>query len=156
MLGSRPAQTVKELLLSSDESRGFLAILETINEYKAGKGVFPTPICQLFQIHGSKFKPDPSRDGGQASVVCITHRVFLLRIRKDPFNGFFALCIYFFCTIRFSYLFDQIQILLPDVRCVYLLPLFICAAFRLAGTISALRRCASVGSFPLPVGGRMS
>ena len=146
----------KNPLLSANGSRGFHAIRAAPDEYKPEKGVFPAPICQLFQVHGSKFKPDPSGDGGQASVMCITHGVSLLRIRKDPFNGFFALCIYFFCTIRFSYLFDQIQILLPDVRCVYLLPLFICAAFRLAGTISALRRCASVDSFPLPVGGRMS
>ncbi len=46
---------------------------------------------------------------------CITHRVFLFRVCKDPFNGFFALCIKFFSAICFSYLFDQIQILLPDM-----------------------------------------
>ena len=45
------------------------------------------------QIHGSKFKPDPSGDGCQASVMCITRGVFLLRIRKNPFNGLISLCI---------------------------------------------------------------
>ena len=39
-------------------------------------GVLPTPICQLFQIHGSIFKSDPSRDCGQTSVVCIASALF--------------------------------------------------------------------------------
>ena len=64
-IGRAPSQPVKEPLLSLSESRGFLAIWETINENKPENGVFPTPICQLFQVHGSKFKPDPSRDGGK-------------------------------------------------------------------------------------------
>ena len=86
--GNPPApQCVKEPMLSRSESMGF--------PQKSGKqrekGVLPTPICQLFQVHGSEFKPDPSCDGGQASVVCITHRVFLFRVCKDPFNGFFSL-----------------------------------------------------------------
>ena len=54
------------------------------------------------QIHGSKFKPDPSGDGGQASVMCITHGVFLLRIRKDSFNGFFSLRINLLAQVGLS------------------------------------------------------
>lgn len=110
-------QLVKEPLLSCGESGGSVAIWEKISKYQLGNGGPPTPICQLFQIHGSKFKPDPSGDGGQASVVCITHGVFLFCVRKDPLNGLLALCINFFPAICFSYLFDQIQILLPDVGC---------------------------------------
>ena len=55
------------------------------------------------QIHGSKLKPDPSGDGGQASVVCITHGVFLLRIRKNPFNGLISLCINPLAQMVFRY-----------------------------------------------------
>lgn len=35
---------------------------------------FPRPVCKLFQIHGSKFKPHPLRNAGQASHVGIAHR----------------------------------------------------------------------------------
>ena len=82
------SQPVKEPLLSFAESRGSHVIQEAMNGYKPEKGDFPTLICQPFQVHGRKFKPDPLRDGGQAPVVGITHGVFLLRIRKDPLNGF--------------------------------------------------------------------
>ena len=85
-------------------------------------------------------------------MVCIPHRVFLFRVRKNPFNGFFALRIKPFRTLRFPYLLHQIQILLPDMCGVYLLPLFICTAFCFARAASALRRCAAVRSFALPVG----
>ena len=107
-------------------------------EKASEKGVLPTPICQLFQVHGSEFKPDPSCDGGQASVVCITHRVFLLRVCKDPFNGFFALRINLLRTFRFAYLFNRIQILLPDMCGVYLLPFFIRTTF---SSLTSLRSC---------------
>ena len=97
-------QSVKEPLFSSDENRGFGVFRHKNKQYLRKNGVVPTPICQFFQIHGSIFKPDPSCDCGQASVVCITHRVFLFRIRKYSLNRFFALCINLFRTIRFSYL----------------------------------------------------
>ena len=144
-------QTVKEPMHSSRESMGFRCRLEKYRENEGETRVIPTPDCQLFEVHGSKFKPDPSCDGSQTSVMCITHRVFLLCIRKDPFNRFLALCINFFRTLCFSYLFNQIQILLPDVRCVYLLPLFICSAFRFARAVPALFRYAAIGPFPFPV-----
>ena len=104
---------------------GFPRKLGKQGEKASENGVLPTPICQLFQVHGSQFKPDPSCDGGQASVVCIPHRVFLLRVRKNPFNRLLALRIKLFRTLRFPYLLHQIQILLPDMCGVYLLPLFI-------------------------------
>ena len=65
---------------------------------------FQLHTASFFEIHGSKFKPDPSCDGNQASVVRITHRVSFLRVRKDPFDRFLALCVNLFRTIRFSYL----------------------------------------------------
>ena len=102
---SMNAQSVKEPVLSLGEGAGFYVFLGKNKPNCGEKGVVPTPICQLFQIHGSIFKPDPSRDCGQTSVVCITHGVFLFRVGKDPFNRLFALCINFFRTLCFSYLF---------------------------------------------------
>ena len=61
-------QPVKEPLLSRGESGGSVAICGKISAYQPENGVPPAPICQLFQIHGSIFQPDPSGDGGQALV----------------------------------------------------------------------------------------
>ena len=72
---------------------------------------------QFFQIHGSIFQPDPSCNCGQASVMCITHRVLLFRVRKDPLNGFFALRINLFAHFCLPDALYDIQILLPDVGC---------------------------------------
>ena len=135
-------------MLSRSESMGFPQKSGKQREKASEKGVLPTPICQLFQVHGSEFKPDPSCNGGQASVVCITHRVFLFRVCKDPFNGFFSLRINLLRTFRFAYLFNQIQILMPDMCGVYLLPFFIRTTFPFARAISALRRCTSYVRFP--------
>ena len=109
------AQSVKEPPLSRSKSGGILAVRGKTNEYKTKNGVFPTPLSQLFQIHGSKFKPDPSGDGGQASVVCITHGVLLLRIREDPFNGLFSLCVNLFAQVGLSDALHNIQVFLPNV-----------------------------------------
>ena len=95
-------QLGKEPMFLSGKSRGSVAFWGK-NEQDLGKtGVLPTPICQLFQIHGSIFKPDPSRDCGQTSVVCISHRVLFFCIRKNPFNRLFALCINLFPALCFS------------------------------------------------------
>ena len=154
--GFRFSQSVKEPLFSLSENRGFGVFRCKYKQYLREKGVIPTPICQLFQIHGSIFKPDPSRDCGQASVVCISHCVLLFCIRKDTLNRFFALCINFLCTLCLSYLFYQIQILLPNVSCVYLLPLFIRSTLCLTRTICAIPGRAAVCSFAIPVCSGMS
>ena len=39
-------------------------------------------------------------------MMCITHRVFLLCIRKDPFYRFLAFGIYILTTLRLPYLFN--------------------------------------------------
>ena len=54
---------------------------------------------------------------GHASVVCITHGVFLFRIRKDPFNGFFPLRINPFALLILPDALHNVQIFLPDVSC---------------------------------------
>ena len=95
-------QSVKEPLLSASESRGSSVSCWEMNKNEGENGVLPTPLGQFFQIHGSIFKPDPSCDCGQASVVCITHCVFLFCIRKDTLNGLFALCINSFAQLRLA------------------------------------------------------
>lgn len=72
---------------------------------------------QLFQIHGSKLEPDPSGNCGQASVVCITHCVFLFRIRKDPFHGLFPLCIDLLALVGLPDALHNVQVFLLDVGC---------------------------------------
>ena len=89
-------------------------------------------------------------------MVCITHGVFLLRIRKDPLNGFFSLGVNSLAQVGLPDVLHDVQVFLPDMCGVYLLPLFIRTAFCFARAISALRRCASVRSFALPVGSGMS
>ena len=96
------SQSVKEPLLSASESRGSSVSCWEMNKKEGEIGVLPTPLGQFFQIHGSIFKPDPSCDCGQASVVCITHCVFLFCIRKDTLNGLFALCINSFAQLRLA------------------------------------------------------
>ena len=52
--------------------------------------ISPLSFCEFFEIHGSKLKPYPIRDLGEAAVGGITHRVFFFRIRKDTFNRLFS------------------------------------------------------------------
>ncbi len=77
--------------------KGFLANRREKKEKKAKKSEGWLSLhflfANFFEIHGSKFKPYPIRDLGEAAVGCITHRVFFFCIRKDPFNGFFSLLV---------------------------------------------------------------
>ena len=43
--------------------------------------------CEFFQIHGSKFKPDPIFNCCQASVRSITHSMLFFRVGKYSFYG---------------------------------------------------------------------
>ena len=57
--------------------------------------------------------------------MCITHGVFLFRIRKDTLNGFFALGVNSFTLVGLSDALHNVQVFLPDVRCEYLLPFLV-------------------------------
>ena len=89
--GAALRQPVKEPPAFRKRKLGFSVIWMVTNKYQCENGALPAPLGQLFQVHGNIFKPDPSGDGGQASVMCITHGVFLFCIRKNPLNGFFSL-----------------------------------------------------------------
>ena len=51
----------------------------------------------------------------QASVLCITHRVFFLGVREDPFNGFLSALIELRVRRRISGIVRQLLIVLPDM-----------------------------------------
>ena len=51
------------------------------------KGKHPLVDGEFLEIHRSKFELDPGGYRGQPSIGCITHRVFLFRVRKDALNG---------------------------------------------------------------------
>ena len=111
------------------------------------KGVFPTPFCELFQVHRSIFKPHPACDPGQTSMMRITHSVFFFCVGKNTFNCLFAHGVYFFSPICSPQLFYQIQVLLPDVRHQHFLAFFIRTAFFFVGAILAMLRIAAVRPF---------
>ena len=77
--------------------------------------VVPFPYGQLFQVHGSKLKLHPVCDLSQASVLRITHRVFFLGVREDPFNGLFSPLVKIPVLRRISGVVRQFLIVLPDM-----------------------------------------
>ena len=77
--------------------------------------VIPFPPCQFFEVHGSEFKPHPVCHLSQASVVCITHRVFFFRICKVSFNRFFAFLVKVLVLRRISGIICQFLIFFPDM-----------------------------------------
>ena len=83
--------------------------------------VIPFPPCQFFEVHGSKFKLHPFCHLGQASVLCITHRVFFFGIRKDTFNGLFPLPVKFLVLRCIAGVICQVLVILPDMplHCLY-------------------------------------
>ncbi len=73
--------------------------------------------CILFEIHRSKFKPDPFSNLGQASVVSKPHSVFFLCIGKDTFDRFFSPVIQSLHTVGVPYVLNLLKIVEPDVFC---------------------------------------
>ena len=71
--------------------------------------------CILFQIHRSKFKPDPFGNLGQASEISVTHAVFFLGICKYTFNCFFPMLVEFAIFRGMPDILSKINILRPDV-----------------------------------------
>ncbi len=144
-------QAVKKPQLSESESWGFPVIWMVTNKYQCKNGALPTPLCQLFQIHGSIFKPHPSRNPGQTSVVCVTHGVFLFRICKNPLNGLFSLGINLLAQVGLSNALHNVQVFLPDVGCEYLLPFLVCLTAGFGWAVDTVFGGAAVDSFSVPV-----
>ena len=79
------AQPVKEAMISIRESWLLLKLEPKARFQVIKKGASSRPHRQLFQIHGSEFKPDPVGNSGQASMVGITHAVLFLSISERSF-----------------------------------------------------------------------
>src|SRR5699024_5799884 len=112
---------------------------------------FPTPNRQLFQVHGSKLKLDPSCDAGQASVVGITHGVFFVCVGEDPLDRYLADGIYSLGKVGFADRLSNVQEFLPDVALEYFLALFTCTALFPARAAAAGFWHAAVEPFSIPV-----
>ena len=105
----------KKSLLLLGKSRDFGINRGKKREKAVQEGVLPTPFCQLFQVHGSIFKPHPACDPGQTSMMRVTHRMFFFCVGKDTFNRLFAHGVDLFPAIRFAELLHKVKIFLPDI-----------------------------------------
>lgn len=134
---THPFQLVKERRFSKHEDWRF--IIKRGKNHDIGSKIrsIPLPNSNLFEIHGSIFKPHPSRNPGQTSVVRIPHGVLFFCISKNTLYGLFSHGIEFLATFGFSQMFDQIEIFLPDMSCEYPLSALICATNSSAGTVFA-------------------
>ena len=134
---TRPFQLVKKRQFSKHEDWRF--IIKRGKNHDIGSKIrsIPLPNSNLFEIHGSIFKPHPSRNPGQPSVVRIPHGVLFFCISKNTLYGLFSHGIEFLATFGFSQMFDQIEIFLPDMSCEYPLSALICATNSSAGTVFA-------------------
>ena len=104
-----PFQLVKERQFSKHEDWRF--IIKRGKNHDIGSKIrsIPLPNSNLFEIHGSIFKPHPSRNPGQTSVVRIPHGVLFFCISKNTLYGLFSHGIEFLATFGFSQMFDQIE-----------------------------------------------
>ena len=146
----------KKSLLSLSESGDFGIESRKKREKEMEKGVIPTPFCQLFQVHGSIFKPHPACDPGQTSMMRVTHRMFFFCIGKDTFNRLLAQGIDFFPSLCSPQLLYKVQILLPDMFGQELLSFFICSTHSLERAGLTMLRVATVSPFSFPVCSGMS
>ena len=109
------SQSVEEPGLYSGADRVSNIYERKNSKAKRGQQIPPFPYGQLFQVHGSKLKLHPVRHLGQASVLRITHRVFFLGVREDPFNGFLSALVELRVRRRISGVVRQFLIVLPDM-----------------------------------------
>ena len=108
-------QSVEEPRLYSGADRVSNIYERKNSKAKRGQQIPPFPCGQFFQVHGSKLKLHPVCDLSQASVLRITHRVFFLGVREDPFNGLFAPLVKLPVYRRISGIVRQFLIVLPDM-----------------------------------------
>ena len=116
-------------------------------------GIFPFPICKLFQIHGSKSKLHPVGNLSQARISGITQTVFLFGICKDTFNGFFPCLVHPLVNRSVPGIISHLLVFLPDVpgNCFNVI-LVICTKMS-GGTVAADLWIAFIFPVSIPVGG---
>lgn len=84
-------------------------------ERERGRTLSGFPTCQLFEAHGSKFKPHPVGYLGQTAVKSVAHGVFFFSVGKNPFNGFLVPGIEFLVLRGVPGIVSQFLIVLLDV-----------------------------------------
>ena len=112
---ANPNQSVEKPGCAIRRQPGFQHIWGKKNRKQEMVRVIPFPSCQFFEVHGSKFKLHPVCHLGQASVLCITHGVFFFRVRKGPFNRFFAFLVKVLVLGRIAGVVRQFLIFFPDM-----------------------------------------
>ena len=70
---------------------------------------------ELFQIHGSKLKPDPILHCCQASVGSITHGVFFFRVGEYPLYLLFSQPVQFRIFRRVTEILGKLYVIAPNM-----------------------------------------
>ena len=115
--------------------------------------IFPFPISELFQIHGSKTKLHPVCNLGQACVSGISQTVLLFAIRKDTFNGFFPCLVHPLVNRSVPGIVCHFLVFLPDVPRNGFNEIFVLCAKMPGGTVAADLWIAFIFPVSIPVGG---
>ena len=116
--GSVPRPLVKERQFSKHEDWRFIPLNRAKNHDIGSKiRSIPLPNSNLFEIHGSIFKPFTARrkPGPDLGGAYTAWRAFFC-ISKNTHYGLFSWH-RVPCHVRFSQMFDQIEIFLPDMSC---------------------------------------
>ena len=71
----------------------------------------------FFGVHGSKFKPDPFVNLGQASEISVSHTKFFFGICKYTFNCFFPMLVQHSVMSGMSEILSEFNILRPNMLC---------------------------------------
>ena len=80
--------------------------------------MFPTfcfPQRQLFEIHGSKLKPDPVGNCAQASVGSVSHSMLFFCVCKYSLNLLFSLFVQLRVLRRMTNILAPFYVLMPNV-----------------------------------------
>ena len=129
---------------------------EKAGQQEKRKALLALPNSQLFEVHGSKLELHPVCHLGQASELGITHGVFLLGVRKDPFNGLLAPLVQFLVLRRITGVVRQLLVVLPDMPVHRLYTVLGVGAQLSSGTAGADLRVTLVFPAAVPVGGAVS
>ena len=107
----------------------------------------------LFEIHSSKFKPDPISDTSQATNICKSHRMLFFGVSKHTFNGFFTAFVKSFQLWRMPVILCLFKIFKPEMFGYQLSKCLVFSAFVKRGTVFAKTGVALVFTVAVTIGG---
>ena len=116
-------------------------------------GIFPFPICKLFQIHGSKSKLHPVGNLSQACVSGISHSMLLFGIRKNTFNGFFSCLVHPLVNWSVPGIVCHFLVFFPDMSGDRLNAVLVICTKMSGGTVGTNLWVTLVFPVSIPVGG---